>query len=898
MIGETIGHYRVLEKLGEGGMGVVYKAQDIRLDRFVALKVLALHLLTDDDATERFEREAKAAGGLDHANVATVFEIGQDNGRSFIAMQFVEGPTIADKIKDRPLPLDEALELAIQVAEGLQDAHEKGVVHRDIKAANIILTRKGQAKITDFGLAYLAERTKLTKSGTTMGTPASMSPEQAQGRSVDHRSDIWSLGVLLYEMVTGQQPFLGDYEQAVAYSIINEDPEPVTALRSGLPKDLDRVIDKALAKPAAERYQHVDELLVDLRRLQREPSARTSTIGRTQSRPPEIRRRALVVPAVLLVAASATLTWLLVPRSQPVLRPRFQMLTAGAGLSDWPVASRDGNLFAYSSDRGVGGNFDIWVQQAGGGQPVRVTDDPAQDTEPDFSPDGRLIAFYSDRQPAGIYLVAALGGSPRLLAADGRGPRFSPDGNHIAYWVGSSHSDDSKSYVVPVEGGTPQQIQPEFSSARNPIWSPDGGHLLFYGANTAADAVRRTVEGLLAEDWWVTPFGGGEAINTDSSRLFGPLGLEVFEAADWAGESVVFWARSGNGTGVWKVPLSHKDYQVMGTPEPLISGSGMDTHPRCAWGDRLVFAGLQRRADIWELPVNLNAGEVTGDLRSLTSSTAFDDTPSFSDSSDELAFLSDRSGTRQVWIKEIATGRETQLTFGTAIGNVAIISSDGSKIAFRYYEDGRPTLRVVPARGGVAEPLCDECGYPLAWWPTGSKRLLSELSIIAGQRRTTAIAEVDTETREVSRLLEHPEERTYDAVWSPDGRWLAFHTTHGQNRKVYVAPYDGPTQIPHGDWIAITDGSAIDRAGLWSPDGNLIYLNSNRDGYGCIWAQRLDPRTRRPAGEPFGVYHFHSGRYSQPVGGRNLSMTSDSLVFARVETTGNVWLMEPITDAP
>ncbi len=894
MIGQTIGRYKIVEKLGEGGMGVVYKAQDIRLDRIVALKVLAAHLLSDNEAKKRFEREAKAAAALDHANVATVFEIGDDNGRSFIAIQFVDRPTVADKIQQRPLPLNEALDLAIQVAEGLQDAHEKGVVHRDIKAANIILSKKGQAKITDFGLAYLAERTKLTKSGTTMGTPASMSPEQAQGQSVDRRSDIWSLGVLLYEMVTGQLPFAGEYEQAMTYSIINEHPEPVTALRSGLPKHLDVIIEKALAKRPDERYQHVDELLVDLRRMQQ--PIRSSTISRSQSRPREIRRRALAVTVVLSVAAATALTWLLVPSPQPVLRPRFQMLTAGAGLSDWPVASRDGNLVAYSSDRGVGENFDIWVQQVGGGQPVQITDDPAQDSEPDFSPDGRLVAFYSDRQPAGIYLVAALGGSPRLLVPDGRGPRFSPDGSHIAYWIGTLHSDDSKSYTVPVNGGVPQQIQPEFFTAREPIWSPTGEHLLLYGTREGTDFAERNVEGLLPAGWWVTPFGGGDAGSVGALELFGRLGLEVLGVADWVDGALIFSVQSGGGTGVWRIQISPKDFRITGAPEPLVSGSGIDTHPRRASGESLVFAGLQRRADIWELPADLNTGRITGPLRSLTDSAAFDDSPSFSVSASRFSFLSNRSGTRQVWMKDIATGRESRLSFASAIGNIAVISADGSKIAYRYFENGESTLRIVPSNGGVAEPLCNECGYPLAWWRNGSSRLLSELSTITAQRRSTTIAEIDIETHQVTPLLEHPEERTFDAVWSPDGRWLAFHTTHGENRIVYVAPYDGATEIPQEKWIAITDGLARDRTGLWSPDGNLLYLNSNRDGYGCLWAQRLDPRTRQPLGEPFGIYHFHSGRYSQPTGGRNLAMTASALVFARVETTGNVWLMEPIVD--
>lgn len=291
-------------------MGVVYKAEDTRLDRVVALKVLAAHLLTDEEAKRRFEREAKAAAALDHPNIATVFEVGEDNGQSFIAQQFIGGTTIADKIAERPLPFEEFVDIAIQVSEGLQAAHEKGVVHRDIKGANILVNSKGQAKIIDFGLAHSADRSKLTKTGTTLGTPAYMSPEQVQGQPIDRRSDIWSFGVLLYEMITGRHPFPGEYDQAVLYSIINEEPEPVTALRSGVPVELDRIITKALAKKVEDRYSHVDDLLVDLRSLRSaSPTPRPSSPPRPFTAPPKTWLVAVVSVALLALCVGGYFAW-------------------------------------------------------------------------------------------------------------------------------------------------------------------------------------------------------------------------------------------------------------------------------------------------------------------------------------------------------------------------------------------------------------------------------------------------------------------------------------------------------------------------------------------------------------------------------------------------------------
>ncbi len=265
MIGKTISHYKILDKLGEGGMGVVYKAEDTDLRRTVALKFLSPQALGSEEEKSRFIHEAQSAAALDHSSICTVHEIAKEGEHTFIAMAYVEGKSLKDKIESGPLRLEEAVDIALQVAEGLQEAHEKGIVHRDVKPANIMVTPKGQAKIMDFGLAKSPGRTLVTQDGTTLGTVAYMSPEQAGGRQADARSDIWSLGAVLYEMIAGRRPFKGDYEPAALYSILNQVQEPLTALRTGVPMELERVVDKALSKDPAERYQHADELLVDLR---------------------------------------------------------------------------------------------------------------------------------------------------------------------------------------------------------------------------------------------------------------------------------------------------------------------------------------------------------------------------------------------------------------------------------------------------------------------------------------------------------------------------------------------------------------------------------------------------------------------------------------------------------
>jgi len=318
MIGKTVSHYRILEKLGEGGMGVVYKAEDTTLRRNVALKFLPSELTRDPDAKERFIQEARAASALDHPNICNIHEVGQTaDGQTFIAMAYYEGESLKSKIERGPLKLEETFDIAIQIAQGLAKAHEKGIVHRDIKPANILITNDGLVKIVDFGLAKLSGA-KLTKIGSTLGTAQYMSPEQARGEEVDARSDIFSLGAVLYEMLTGKHAFPGEYEQAALFAIMNEEPAPATSLRSGVPMELERIVKKALAKKPSERYQHADDLIVDLKSAARESAAAAARGSRSAATPvvarPRVRPRVSpvgisVLAALVMIAAIAVSTY-------------------------------------------------------------------------------------------------------------------------------------------------------------------------------------------------------------------------------------------------------------------------------------------------------------------------------------------------------------------------------------------------------------------------------------------------------------------------------------------------------------------------------------------------------------------------------------------------------------
>ncbi|MHB8581146.1 MAG: protein kinase domain-containing protein, partial [Ignavibacteriaceae bacterium] len=451
MIGETILHYKIIEKLGEGGMGIVYKAQDTKLDRLVALKFLPGHALTNSEDKERFIREAKAAASLNHQNIAHIYEIGESSEsesvqQMFIAMEYIEGKTLEDIIHEKggsPLPLKTAINYTIQIAEGLQAAHEKGIVHRDIKSANIMVNEKEQIKIMDFGLAKFAGGSKVTKLGTTMGTAAYMSPEQAIGEKVDHRTDIWSLGVVMYEMISGQLPFKNDYEQALMYAIMNEEPEPLTAKRTGIPIAIDGIISKALAKDPSMRYQHIDEIPADLRTIELKSGSLTTRISSTANlyNVPKKKKFDLktqlpwVITSFVIVATIILLFFAflknnngrgaIVEKLSMVIPPDNQPSNNDDQIIE---VSPDGNYAAYIGNNN--GNPQLFLRSINEFNlyPMEGTDGASG---PFFSPDGKWIAFFAHGK---LKKVSVQGGTPETLCdAPGNRGGFWDDNNKIIF---------------------------------------------------------------------------------------------------------------------------------------------------------------------------------------------------------------------------------------------------------------------------------------------------------------------------------------------------------------------------------------------------------------------------------------------------------------------------------
>ena len=787
-------------------MGVVYKGEDTKLDRTVALKFLAPHLVSDELLRKRFVREAKAAAALDHPNICTVFEIDEAEGTIFLVMAFVEGRSVKEMIAERPLKLEEALDIATQTAAGIRSAHEKGIVHRDIKPANVMVNRQGQAKIMDFGLAQLTAaslvtQTDLTEAASALGTPAYMSPEQAQGQPADRRADIWALGVMLYEMVTGRLPFGGPNGHAILYAIVNAEPEPVTALRSGLPLKLDWIIGKCLAKNPAERYQHVDDLIVDLGTLRKKLDSGAPAGGLPRRDVPRnaraSMRNAMLFAVAILAAVGITLVATGVFHSSP--EPAALRTVKFTFTPENLRRGSDSDIDAEVSVSGDGRHI-TYVEAAGGQLWVRDIDQEKARPVPGatsvyqvfWSPDDRFIGYARDRD---LVRIPAQGGTPVTickLAGHFRRATWSADGETIVY------CDTTGMYTVPAAGGSPTQIVEHPHIEHPSFLDLPGGRKAFLFQVMEKPQIHEIQYQIAGEQTrhLITP-----ASSSNPYPVYSPTGHIIY--VDGVGDSVAIWA----------LPFSLATLKPDGKAFTIAQHGSSPTLSRTG---TLVYSDAP--SDVQQLAWCDRAGKA---LSSIGPSRLYN-FPALSPDGRRLA-VHVREGGSDIWTCELDRPVMSRLTFDATFTRFATWSPSGEEITYSNYRNGTFDILSKPSNGtGEARVLVStpaEEGAPD--WSPDQRFLVYEII-----------------SRETKRDLLYRERRKDGSLgepviflatafeegaskFSPDGRFIAYVSSESGRNEVYVRSF------PKGEskWRVSTNGGTAPR---WRRDGKELFYGEQR----------------------------------------------------------------------
>jgi eukaryotic-like serine/threonine-protein kinase len=778
--GRRLGPYEIVSALGAGGMGEVYKARDTRLDRMVALKILPAGKVADPDRKQRFIQEAKAASALNHPNIVTIHDVSADDGIDFILMEYVPGQTLDQLIPSKGLRPPEALKYAIQIAGALAAAHAAGIIHRDLKPANIMVTAEGQVKLLDFGLAKLTavgirpEDATLTahhtEEGAIVGTIAYMSPEQAEGKVVDARSDIFSFGGVLYEMLTGCKPFSGDSKLSTLSAILREEPKPLADAVPEISRDLEKIVQRCLRKDRDRRFQHMADVKVALLEAKEESESGVSGNSRAPVMPRASRLPVYVPVAALLLAALAGAGWWWGRDRGPA--PRIVPFTSTGTASD-PAFSPDGKLLAFSAAGPDRANYDIYVQQIGVGSPMRLTTDPGGDVSPVFSPDGGHIAFVRQSGPrsSNLILIPALGGPERKLGpASRRGIDFSPDGKTIA--VGSADPERKKwgVFLVSLESGNRKQLtSPGNLFDSMPRFSPDGRTIVFdRGAS------------MLFHQIGLVTVGSGE------TKVLAGDNQELISGLAWKpdGRDIIFSARRGTPEQLWTLGVSG------GTPQPLSLVGENATYPAfSAARNRMAYVRSAVDRNIWRIDLARTTDGPSQSSVKVIASTRLQGEASYSPDGKRIAFASDRSGSQEVWVSNSDGSNPVQLTSLGGHSGSPRWSPDGRRLAFDFTGHEDAAIYVIDADGGAPKRLTTDRAHDvLASWSSSGRWIYFASNRSGAANIWRMAAEGGQETQLTHEGGTNPKE-------SPDGKTLYYFRGTGRGT-VWKIPPDGGAESP------------------------------------------------------------------------------------------------------
>ena len=849
------GRFEILRFINRGGMGEVYEAWDSLLRERVALKALRPDIALSPSVIERFKREVKQARVISHVNVCRVYEVFSHTQPSgdriwFLTMELLEGETLSHRLRLRgPLPADYAIELIEQMVAGLAAAHDLDVVHRDFKSSNVMLVRtkggKTRLAITDFGLALnvLTEPSgRLEASG--VGTPQYMAPEQERGGEVGFATDQYALGVVLCEMLTGQRPTRPDSTGKVLWP------------SAGLHPRLEAIIRRCLEFRPEDRFKDIRDILSELNPRRR---AKTRILGTATG---------------LMLTLVAVVLWRFGVETWGV--ENVSQLTPDTDLTSRPSLSRDGKLMAYSSDRAAPGKRNIWVQGLPSGRPIRLTNGPGQDVNPNIAPDGSSVVFRSEREGGGIYVTKITGTGEHLLAPGGRDPRFSPDSRTVLYWVGDR--DDTvgpgKIFIASVADGSSVRIAADFKDARLPVWSSDGQYILFSGCRTGDPPLPACSE------WWVTSRDGTRVQNTGSLALLREQQIQVIdEIGGWYRDTVLFSGKHGSKTCLWTLAIPRASLKVEGKPTQLTSGDAREVAPSLADNGTIAFEHLTAALHIWRVSLsNSTATKVTQDAAS-------DLTPSISQGGRWLAFSRGVASPHDIWIKDMQSGGESLFLASSQDKFWPIIDSSGETVVFERRDGSAPSV-FAATRNQPQRLLCTACSNPTSWF-TEDRAVFYRVGL------PSKIKMGDLLTGEERTVLEADGYSLSEASWSPETQYLLFTASRtGNTKQIFVVLFPKTAQSPVGDWIPITSDSEFSDRPRWASDGKTLFYLSNRDGFSCVWGQRFDPASPKLMSRPFAVMHFHNPRFSPEVvvsRSFNLSVFGDSVYLNVGEVNTSVW---------
>jgi serine/threonine protein kinase/Tol biopolymer transport system component len=859
MIGQTISHYRILEKLGEGGMGVVYKAEDLKLKRTVALKFLHPDLTRDEEAKARFIHEAQAASALSHPNVCTIHDIQEHDHQMFIVMDFVDGQTLRQK-KDT-ITFKQAIDIGIQVSDGLAAAHEKGIVHRDIKPENIMIRKDGIVQVMDFGLAKLRGRvTRLTKEGSTVGTAGYMSPEQVQGQDTDHRSDIFSFGVLLYELLTGQLPFRGVHETALAYEIVNTDPAPMTSIKPDINPNLDAIVLDCLEKDPRERTQSMAQVSLELKRYRKESShSRASRVSLAHGesrispgtaavapRSPARAGRLLWGITIASVVVALVSLLLLLGRGAspvaPVLRSEI-LLPENVQMPDTDLPqiamSPDGTMIAYvGAERG---KRRLYLRRLNQFQTTMLEGTEGCET-PFFSPDGKWIGFFADKKLK--KLLVASGSIEAVCDVSGSGGGSWGSENTIVFAAVPKDSVRWHLYSVSAQGGTPEELAIAKSEQRGepglPEWLPGDKGIIVTEA----------------------------AANFSNLMLYDPKRKEIRSlltgaASGHYADGYLFFARQNTINAVLfdlgTLTISGAEFQVV--PDVMMAEEYAAQYAVAASGG-LAYqpsggaTGYSERTIVW---VD-RSGNVTDER---FTPAAYVDI-SLSPDGKKIA-LAIQAQNQDVWVCDIARQTNLRLSYGDDWDGAPIWTADGRKVIYAVDKNSGRTivLKNADASGDPVPLNCEAPLYPHSVSPGGE--FLAYARWINGMH----IWICSMSGKGTSYPLDNMPFDERNPVFSPDGRWIAYQSNESGQFEIYVSPFGGSASKTR----VSKDGGEEPR---WSHNGKELFFRNGRK----MMAVQVDFAPTFRAEEPTMLFE---GDYDKPGSVTQYDVSPDDQRFVMIK---------------